>query len=539
MSGYVRAVHPLDPDAVAAANAAVAPETGGRPLRMDEYELRKKWMAAYEAAGGKVETVESRGKAPDEPCESCKTPKSITAKIVTVTFLSDHLDAGGKKLIKRAVSEPIKVKVKTGVDASTGAEISNVVDVDSVYGDKFTEFKKPEWDEARGGSSDSHPISHTKDQNVRVKIQIEFTVTPKGETGVLTHVKGDGTDPYLTFEQSLSKTVGTGRVEVTGFVSAGKLPNFVTRLEGSIQWTAEVDGETKDIGTTGSHVIYVTFLKPFGKMASPVNNAFQETGADQVVTEDRLKYSVNAADSTGVTDEQECVDAIFVNMMKLGVNYILSRRWENAPLNNTGVLPKPSLHHYLWLCDAAIGQGECHNIAAAMAVACRIIGVQGAFEVGYMYPWPSRSENHPTYSKSGLTTSGQLVAGKYNVRYSRDHSVETGHGTQEFLGFLDGRGFGNNFEGVVAYKGVALYAIGDDIFDTSTSDANVNATSYYVKRDLSAGIRRPILDWDKGLFDLVFWQNDGTVCDKPYPWLTTPTSYPNSGRSYVKFRWED
>ena len=87
MSGYRRAVHPLDPDALQAANDAVAPETGGRPLRLDETELRKKWMEAYEAAGGKVEEVPFRGKKVKESCESCKTKKSVTARIVTVTFL--------------------------------------------------------------------------------------------------------------------------------------------------------------------------------------------------------------------------------------------------------------------------------------------------------------------------------------------------------------------------------------------------------------------------------------------------------------------
>ena len=71
MGDYRVAEKPLDPDAVAAADAAVAPDTGGRPLRMDETELRAKWIDAYEAAGGKVRTVESNGSKPDDTCESC------------------------------------------------------------------------------------------------------------------------------------------------------------------------------------------------------------------------------------------------------------------------------------------------------------------------------------------------------------------------------------------------------------------------------------------------------------------------------------
>jgi hypothetical protein len=49
-----KATLPLDPSAVRAANAAVAADTGGRPLTMgpEDAEHRKKWMDAYVSAGG-------------------------------------------------------------------------------------------------------------------------------------------------------------------------------------------------------------------------------------------------------------------------------------------------------------------------------------------------------------------------------------------------------------------------------------------------------------------------------------------------------
>lgn len=534
---FRRAVQPLDPDALAAANAAVEPETGGRPLRMDETELRKKWMDAYVAAGGKVEEVGPKGKKPKDPCEPCKTKKSVTARIATVTFRSDHLGSAGAKLIKRAVPEHVSVKWKKGVKPD-GSEDSELLEFDSLYGDGFTEFRKPEWDEARGGSSDSHPISHTKNQNVHIDIEIEFTVTPDGETATLTEVKGKCPFPHLTFEKSISQTVGTERVTVTGLVSKDPLPNYVDRIEGSIDWTAEVDGEEKSIGTTGSHVVYVTLDQPFGKMGCPSNNSFQEIGSDQVVTEDRLRFSVEAARITGETDEQECVDAIFTKLGDLGVNYTLDRRWL-LDQNHTGVLPNPSVHHYLWLCNTHNGQGECHNIAAAMALACRILGVKGAFEVGYMYPWPSRNEDHPIYSKStAKSPGGTNILGKYNIRYTRNHSAQSGHG-DEALGFLDGRGFGNNFEGVVAYKNSALYAIGDAIFDIS-SDPNDNASSYYADRQSDpSGIRIQVRDWNKGWANLTFWNpTTGAACPQPYPWITTSTTF-SSGETHAVFHWED
>ena len=48
-----RLEEPLDPDAVAAADAELAKITGGRKLTMDpeDADLRKKWVDAYLAAG--------------------------------------------------------------------------------------------------------------------------------------------------------------------------------------------------------------------------------------------------------------------------------------------------------------------------------------------------------------------------------------------------------------------------------------------------------------------------------------------------------
>jgi hypothetical protein len=535
MSVYYRATQPYDDEAIAAANAAVAPETGGRRLTMgpEDEELRKKWIQAYKDAGGKVVEVRP-GKKPTSCVDDCAIEKTVTARIVTVTFRSDHLDDRGKKLLKRASTQPIEIHKKAGT----------TVTEDSKLGDTFTEYMKPEWDVARGGSSDSHPISHTKAKKIKIEVEMEFTVTPEGQTASLTEVSGDSDDDYLTFEKSYSRTVRTQRITVPGLTSKGALPNHVDLLKGNIDWSVMVDGKEIKVGTTGEHTIYVTFDKPFGKMKSPINNIFAETGPTQIVTDQRLEYSVQGASGTGESDEQECVDAIFVELMRRRVGYVLTRRWENSPLDNTGITPKPSLHHYLWLCNAGDGEGECHNIAAAFALACRILGVKGSFDVGYMFPWPSRAgaprssgsitwynESHPDYPKSGKSRTGKNILGKYSPdgytnRYIRNHTGE-GHSFEALL-FLDSTGAANNFEGVAAYKKKALYAIGDDVFD-KYSDPNDNATTYYADRVISTGIRRTISDETIGGFDLVFMDASSFAnCDKPYPW-----------KSAKEFRWEE
>jgi hypothetical protein len=72
-----RATRQLNSEAVKAANAAIAKETGGRPLTMgpEDTALRKKWMDAYIAAGGGYETVGPTGKKSGEVVEPCD-PKS-------------------------------------------------------------------------------------------------------------------------------------------------------------------------------------------------------------------------------------------------------------------------------------------------------------------------------------------------------------------------------------------------------------------------------------------------------------------------------
>jgi hypothetical protein len=105
--------------------------------------------------------------------------------------------------------------------------------------------------------------------------------------------------------------------------------------------------------------------------------------------------------------------------------------------------------------------------------------------------------------------------------------VAAGHGTEAVL-FLDGNGAPNNFEGVATYKGRALYAIGDDVFD-KFPDPNDNASTYFAERVVSSGIRRAITNMDKGLFKLIFSNPSSFVdCDNPY-----------AGKTAKQFRWHD
>jgi hypothetical protein len=528
----LRAVGRLDPAAVRAANAELAKITGGRKLTMkpEDAKLRQMWMEAYRKAGGKVEEVKPSNKKAKKSAVDCGIKKTVTGKIATVTFRSDHQQTGGIKLLKKAKPQVVRItqfdsngKVKT--DALGQPVQRSYI---SGYSDDFAEFTKPEWDRARGGSADSHPVSHTRGKKVTVDIDIDFKVTPSGQTATLERItglgkQGGGGPGFLSFDVKHTATFGTQRVRVTGLVNEWKLAECVHYIEEEIDWTATVDGKDLQLGKTGKHRIYVTLDTPSGKMHCPKDNSFVESGTTQVVTEKRLETAVLAAWGTGAKDERECVDAVFEAMRYEGIGYFLGTRWENAPKDHTYISPKPSLHHYLWLCNAGEGLGECHNIAASFALYCRIIGVKKPFSVGYMYPWPGREDAPPHNRIKAKSSSGKNVLGKLDVRKTRSHGIHGPRARREWLIFLDGRGRGNNFEGVLVYDGKGLYAIGDDIFDRF-GDPHDNASEYYGKRamrfkatsDFTRGSRRTAAsDLSIGLFKLAFSSKNGR-CDKPY-----------------------
>lgn len=511
-------------------------------------------------------------------CAPCKV-KTVTARVVSVTFHKDQLQ-GGKKLLKRAAKTPISIRLKKQVYLKkTLQTVQAAVQTDSFWaGGNAQEFKKPEWSLARGGPADSHPASYDKSTHVEVDVEFDLTVNPKGETANVTKIMGTAPHPALKFSHvfKVPRKLKTGRYRAKAVVAKNALPDYVELIDReTINWSLVADGQVKPMGWSGPHTIYVTLKQPGGKapgkMISPRDNHFQEGGADQVVTEHRLRLAVTSAQGTGRKDEKECVDAVFRALSYYqGVGYELGRRWVSGP-NTTFVYPKPSLHHYLWLCaarkfgvenhgtgdafydyrltqplptatddnggpifteqDVHVG-GECHNIAATFFLLCRILGVQGDFEIGYMFPWPSRSDAHPDYPKTG-----DKLRGKYNKRKTREHSA-LGHGGENLV-FIDGHGMGNNFEGVANYKnGKALYGIGDAIFD-QYGTADENASTYFSARAYQpapdgqpAGpivILEPPPGGRYGLFDLAF-SSAGTPgrCKHPY-----------GKKTGAVFRWDD
>ncbi len=98
-----QAQRPLDPAAVASANEALwsaHPEMDRRQLTMgpDDAELRKEWMDAYVAAGGKVK--DQKPDKPSDPVEKCAAPPAAPPPPCSAATIKGKLDAcdGGTNL---------------------------------------------------------------------------------------------------------------------------------------------------------------------------------------------------------------------------------------------------------------------------------------------------------------------------------------------------------------------------------------------------------------------------------------------------------
>jgi hypothetical protein len=127
---------------------------------------------------------------------------------------------------------------------------------------------------------------------------------------------------------------------VVNLVSTGALDNEVKLLNDSIDWTVTVDGgaATRDClaGRSGAHRIYLTFGAPGGQV--DYQNGFDLTANPQHVTEERLAWAVNAVvaqhgnvPNYDPDDEKHQVDAIFLQLAALGVDYRLSFRYGSNP----------------------------------------------------------------------------------------------------------------------------------------------------------------------------------------------------------------
>jgi hypothetical protein len=149
-----RATRPLNVEAVKAANAAVAGETGGRPLTMgpDDATLRKKWMDAYIAAGGKFETIEPTGKKPTDVTTTCPLASSPTL-----------LDSGADVVVKSDTYKECPDEVKNEIKGEPFSD-QEKKDLEEVL-DKYKPLMKCKNQPLKAIGKTNKGISHDDDGN--------------------------------------------------------------------------------------------------------------------------------------------------------------------------------------------------------------------------------------------------------------------------------------------------------------------------------------------------------------------------------------
>jgi hypothetical protein len=469
------------------------------------------------------------------------------ALLYSVAFTSDHQVGGGKLLSP----SPAAVQLTFGANApvAQGAAMANTF-FNSTYDDPPNLFIKPDWINDFLNPPRSEPISHTKNTNVIADVTFSFIVA--GAQVTVTRIEGVGRGAVagLSFDQVVNVPVAVGGMVTINVTSTATLPNRVSVVTDTIDWWLTINGVRELAGASGPHDVLLTFGPPLGLMGW--NGGFDLNGAAQFITEARLRFAIAAVNSErgnvqGFSDavEKHHVDAVFLHLTTLGVDYSLGYRWSGGALNLTyltdAAAASPGLHHYLWLCATHDARGECHVIAAAFILVCQILGVAAQFELGFMFPWPSRLDDPANgYPKRNNDAAPHMarnaarpyagpaqvyqpsIKGKFSVDFSNryyrrtDRAANDGNLPAQACSFVDGAGNTNNFEGAARYNGVHLYAIGDVILDTE-ANSDLNTCVYYTHHVRNGASRKITLVHTNGKFGLVFGRTDNWALDAtPY-----------------------
>jgi hypothetical protein len=469
------------------------------------------------------------------------------ALVESVAFTSDH-QVGGTKLLSPSPAAaqftyPMNAPVANGNAMANGT-------FNSIYGEAVQIFPKPDWINDLVNPVRSDPISHTKNTNVTANVT--FSVILIGNPIRITRVEGVARAPVagLSFDENVDIAVNDSGPVVVPVTSTATLPDRVSVVTDTIDWFLTIDGVREAVGFSGPHDVLLTFGLPLGAMQW-LNGAFDQTAGGQHVTEARLRFAIAAviagrANVAGFNDatEKHHVDAVFLHLTAQGVDYALGYRWTGNPVlnltfltDNTGAMP--SLHHYLWLCATHDARGECHVIGAAFILVCQLLGAAAPFELGFMFPWPSRQDDpvngYPKRNNDPIPSAPRTVArpgvyadyqpsikGKFSVDYTGRYLRTTGRLTNDgtlpaqALYFVDFAGNGNTFEGAARYAGTHLYAIGDMILDTEAS-SDLHATIYFTMHNRNAGSRKITYVHANGKFRLEFARTDNNAID-PTPY---------------------
>ncbi|MEI7903038.1 MAG: hypothetical protein WCK89_22590 [bacterium] len=124
----------------------------------------------------------------------------------------------------------------------------------SDWTDAGTVYGKPDWVK---NSATNNPISQTKNTKLAVKVKVK--VEP---AGVAFDLIGESPNGYASFHTNV--TASTGNDQEIPVFADDNLPDQVCILTNSISWKIKIGGTECSVGSSGPHIIYVTYGTPAG-----------------------------------------------------------------------------------------------------------------------------------------------------------------------------------------------------------------------------------------------------------------------------------
>lgn len=349
---------------------------------------------------------------------------------------------------------------------------------------------KPEWKSSRAvqrlgkDQGNWHPASYSVEKRgdppVKAKLAVKIRVEAKASTTrtlekLLIHAPGlhpAGARDAFHFEDNVPHALTDGRLITAILQAKDTLPDQVIELNPQLELRGEVFGvpitvERRLFNAT----VYVTLGKPRGQVEMhPTRNTtqpFPETGDEQSVTVKRLDWAVNAA--KGATNDAKALFLLFQDIKNRDIHFFGPVSY--PPKDEHGKVLKlisfkdsdPGLHHFLWISLHHQRIAHCADLAAAFRLAGRILGVGGAMDVRFLYPWPPWVKGDSTGKRRVLFVGGE--PGQGSLQQYREGNV--------VCVFFDSFRHGNFFEGALRWlpSGPSepnLYAIGERICDDHT-----------------------------------------------------------------------
>jgi hypothetical protein len=241
-----------------------------------------------------------------------------------------------------------------------------------------------------------------------ITLDAEIKVYPDDTPSLSLDVTGDGPANYFDFAGTVSASGGTSPFT---FTAAGSLPAEVAEIEGSIAWTGEVNAGARtlefDMGTSGTHKVYVIYGTPTGSAPTVKRIAWVTTAASA------------CSNATEVCD---------------GIHLALAG--DPPEDGNQGTIVDD------WrLLDGSPYVGECDEQARFMKRAVNVIGVAGGTAFNVYASTDSDPTDYETRSAAdaGITwdLDGDGTTGEEQVGLKFDFAGGTGANINAFEGALD------------------------------------------------------------------------------------------------------